>query len=269
MKARDDSAGDDEAHLEHAAGLLPEEERDALLVRIERTPLIEAVFGHLRDLVDSGRYGPGSKLPSERVLRAHLGVGRSTVREALRALEALGLIELQQGRGAFVRASGARGSATGPPFADWPRSYGWKIEDIVETRLAVEPRAAGLAALRRTDAELLAMRRHLDAFRAAMDSGDVSSLVLADVAFHDAIAGCANAVFASILKSLRVEGIRSRHTSLAQRDRWATVMRRHESIYDAIAEGDARAAAHRMQRHLLDFARELAVDLPTFEEWRV
>ena len=269
MTASNDAAGGDEDDVERAAGHSPQAERDALLVRIERTPLTEAVIGHVRDLVGSGRYGPGSRLPSERVLRDELGVGRSTVREALRALEALGLIELHQGRGAFVRSSGVDAGAAGPPFKGWPRRYGWKIEDIVDARLAIEPRGAGLAALRRMDTDLVAMRRHLDAFRSAMEANDLSSLVLADVAFHDAIARCGNAIFASVLRSLRVEGIRSRQTSLAQQDRWATVMRRHESIYDAIAEGDARAAAHRMERHLLDFARELSVDVPTFEEWRV
>lgn len=232
--------------------------------RIDRTPLTETVIGRLRDLLELGQYAPGEKLPSERVLREDLGVGRSTVREALRALEALGLIELQQGRGAFVRGDGSDGAS--PPFADWPRSYACKIEDILDARLAVEPRAAGLAALRRTPADLENMRRHLDSFVAAIAANDLSSLVLADVAFHDAIAACANAIFVSVLRSLRVEGIKSRHTSLANTDRWSRVARRHESIYDAIAAGDAHSAAGRMERHLLDFASELGVKAARFDE---
>jgi GntR family transcriptional repressor for pyruvate dehydrogenase complex len=221
------------------------------------------VIGWLRGLLESGQYTPGDKLPSERVLREELGVGRSTVREALSALEALGLIELQQGRGAFVR--GDRSEEATPPFADWPRSYAWEIEDIVDARLAVEPRAAGLAALRRTSADLDTLRRHLDDFTAAVAENDLSSLVLADVAFHDAIAECANAIFISMLRSLRVQGIKSRHTSLARTERWTRVARRHESIYDAIAAGDAHAAAARMERHLLDFASELGVKVARFD----
>jgi DNA-binding FadR family transcriptional regulator len=237
------------------------------MLSMEQTRLKDAVIVRLRELVESDRYPPGAKLPSERALREELGVGRSTVREALRALEALGLIELHQGRGAFVRDEGAEDPSEGASFADWPRSYPWKIEDIVEVRLAVESRAAGLAALRRTDDDLTEMRRHLDAFRAAMDASDLSSLVLADVAFHESIAACSNEIFLSVLKSLRVPGVRSRHTSLAQHDRWPLVMRRHESIFDAIVLGEAQTAADRMERHLLDFARELGVDVPMYERW--
>jgi GntR family transcriptional regulator, transcriptional repressor for pyruvate dehydrogenase complex len=234
-------------------------------LRIDRTPLTEAVIARLRSLVDSGRYQAGSKLPSERALRTELGVGRSTVREALRALEALGLLELRQGVGAFVRERDGDLSRPDRSFSDWPQSYPWKIEDIVDARLAIEPRAAGLAALRRTEPDLRKMRLHLDAFGAAAAANDLSSLVLADVGFHDSIAECANRIFASVLKALRVEGIRSRHTSLADKQRWERVMRRHERIYDAIAAGDAQAAAARMRRHLLDFANELAVEVPTFD----
>ncbi|MEA2583142.1 MAG: GntR family transcriptional regulator, transcriptional repressor for pyruvate dehydrogenase complex [Thermomicrobiales bacterium] len=231
------------------------------------TRLKDCVIERLQDLVASGRYPPGSKLPSERELRDEFGVGRSTVREGLRALEAVGLIELQQGRGAFVRDRVDDADPAKAPFADWPSSYEWSIEDIVEARLTVETRAAGLAALRRTDDDLAEMLRQLDAFQAASEASDLSALVLADIAFHDAIAKCGNQIFVSLLKSLRALGVRSRRTSLAQPERWPTVMRRHKSIYEAIVLGEPHTAAQRMERHLLDFARELGVDVPMYRQW--
>jgi GntR family transcriptional regulator, transcriptional repressor for pyruvate dehydrogenase complex len=232
----------------------------------ERTRPKDAVIEHLRELVDSGRYPPGSKLPSERELRDELGVGRSTVREGLRALEAVGLIELQQGRGAFVR--GDAGGPTPSPYADWTRTQEWPIEDVVEARLTVEPRAAGLAALRRSRADLDEMRRQLDMFEAALGADDVEALVAADITFHDVIAGCGNRVLASVVRSLREPGAQSRRTSLADRERWPRVARRHESIYEAIVLGEPERAAERMERHLLDFARELGIDVPMYRQWK-
>jgi GntR family transcriptional regulator, transcriptional repressor for pyruvate dehydrogenase complex len=233
----------------------------------ERAQLKDAVVERLRDLIESGRYPPGSKLPSERELRDEFGVGRSTVREGLRMLEALGVIELQQGRGAFVRTETDPASTSSSPFADWPRSYKWTIEEVVEARLTVESRAAGLAALRRTKDDLAEMRKHLEAFEAAAQERDLDALVIADVAFHDSIANCGNAFLASVLRSLREQGVRSRHTSLGDDSRWPSVIRRHESIYDAIVLGEPETAAERMERHLLDFARELGVDVPMYRDW--
>jgi DNA-binding FadR family transcriptional regulator len=240
---------------------------DRVLEPIQRMPLIEEVTGRLRELIDSDRYHAGDRLPSERSLSEDLRVGRSTIREALRTLEALGLIELRQGRGAFVQAKD--GSADEEfPFADWSRSYRWRIADVLEARVAIEQAAAALAARRRRDDDLTTMRTALDAFETAAASGGLSALVLADLEFHEAIVECANPVLASLLKSMRSYGIRSRTTSLRRRERWETVRERHEAIYDAIAAGDAEQAAQRMESHLLEFARELGVNAsaPTTRE---
>ena len=80
--------------------------RPNLIQAIDRTPLVTKVMERVRALIEDGSFPPHTKLPSERELQQSFGVGRSTVREALRALEALGVIELRQGRGAFVRDIG-------------------------------------------------------------------------------------------------------------------------------------------------------------------
>ncbi len=232
--------------------------QDRVLEPIQRTSLIDEVVVRLRELIDSGRYSPGGRLPSERSLSEDLRVGRSTIREALRTLEALGLIELRQGRGAYVSEKDPARDE-GPPFADWPRSYRWRIADVIEARLAIESGTAALAARRRRKENLHKMRAALDEFAEARLRGDLSALVLADVAFHDAIAECANPVLASLLRSMRSYGIRSRSTSLRRRERWGSVQERHELIYEAIAAGEPERAAMRMESHLLDFARELGV----------
>lgn len=228
---------------------------------IPRVPLTESVIHRLRDLVSSGRYQPGDKLPSERVLREELGVGRSTVREALRALEVLGLIELRQGSGAFVRAGDGEASS-GPPFADWADRHRWRIEESVEARIAIEPEAAALAALKRDESDLQRMREQLDAFELALANQDLTTMVLADVALHEAIAAAGNPLLASILRSMSVQGVDSRRTSLARSDRRGSVAGRHRAIVDAIEEADPRLAARTMELHLVDFATELGVEVP-------
>jgi GntR family transcriptional regulator, transcriptional repressor for pyruvate dehydrogenase complex len=233
---------------------------EQVLEPIQRTPLIEEVVTRLRELIESDRFVAGDRLPSERSLSEALRVGRSTIREALRTLEALGLIELRQGRGAFVSAKSLRADGE-LPFADWPRGYRWRIADVIEARVEIERGAAALAARRRSTRDLERMQAALDGFTEATARGDLSALVLADVAFHDAVAESANPVLASMLRSMRSHGIRSRSTSLRRRERWETVHERHEAIYEAIAARDSESAAQRMENHLLDFARELGVNV--------
>jgi GntR family transcriptional regulator, transcriptional repressor for pyruvate dehydrogenase complex len=226
------------------------------LPRVERQSTVTAVMETLRGLVDSADYPTGAKLPSERVLREQLGVGRSTVREALRALEALGLIELRQGEGAFVADPALRSPANG--FSSWPMTD-WDITAVVEARLAIEPDAAAAAALRCTAADLAVVSRHLEEFEDATEADDLPRMALADTAFHDSIVAIANPVLASFLESVRVSGIRSRTTSLGKRARRATVVERHRRIYKALHDRDATAAHRAMQSHLFDFATELGL----------
>ena len=103
MTASNDAAGGDEDDVERAAGHSPQAERDALLVRIERTPLTEAVIGHVRDLVGSGRYGPGSRLPGENDLMATYQVARETARKAVAQLINEGIATPRRGAGVYVR----------------------------------------------------------------------------------------------------------------------------------------------------------------------
>jgi len=224
--------------------------------RVEKTSLITLVMQRIKDISAAHGLVPGERLPSERELRETLGVGRSTVREALRAMEALGIVELRQGKGAYLlpRASGAetdlrRGSGTALD----------NLEKVVEARLAIETFAAALAASRRTEADLRAMDLQLDRFREAIRSEDLSALVLADVEFHAAIVMAANPVLAFALDSLGTLVINSRQLSLSNRQRHPGVLSRHEAIYEAIALGSPDLASNAMADHLSDFVEGLGM----------
>jgi GntR family transcriptional repressor for pyruvate dehydrogenase complex len=230
------------------------------IARIDRMPLISTVMERVQQVIDSEGLGPGDRIPSERQLQEGFGVGRSTVREALRALEALGIIEIRQGQGGFVRQ---RRDLTDPGSkADDKLSEDWsQLGAVIEARLVIETEAARLAALRRTPAQLDLMAAHLDAFESAKLTSDLPALVIADVEFHGSIAEAANPVLAHCLRSLGVLAVKSRQLSLRRSERHANVHSRHTTIFDAIAAGDSVRAAEAMSSHLSDFTTELGLKI--------
>src|SRR5204863_9149285 len=121
----------------------------------------------------------GTKLPGETTLAATLGVGRSTVREALRALAGAGLVQPRQGAGVFVIAT--------EPAADLgARLRRAAVTDVYEVRMMVETQAARLAAERRTPADLEALDAALAGRRAATTGSD-AEFIDADIALHAAV----------------------------------------------------------------------------------
>jgi GntR family transcriptional repressor for pyruvate dehydrogenase complex len=228
-----------------------------MLERVERTSVIAEVMAKIRGLVESGHLAPGVRLPSERELRESLGVGRSTVREAIRALEALGLLEVRQGRGIYVRnRSESLTQPRGPLEADWAQ-----LDRVVEARLPIETYAASLAALRRTDERLAKLEEKLDDFERAMAANDLGKLVLADLEFHNVIADTASSVLATCLNSIGVLVINSRRISLARPERLPDVLARHRLIFEAIVAQDPHKAAQAMSEHLLDFISQLGFEV--------
>ncbi|GLZ13994.1 GntR family transcriptional regulator [Actinomadura sp. NBRC 104425] len=140
---------------------------------------------HLRERIAAGDWPVGCKLPGETTLARELGVGRSTVREAIRALAGAGLVRTRQGAGVFVVAT--------EPVEDFAtRLRRASVADVYEIRLMVEIRAAELAAERRTDADIAAMDARLAARREAEASGDDAAFIDADIALHVAVVSAAH-----------------------------------------------------------------------------
>jgi len=234
---------------------------EKLLARIDRTPLVATVMSRIRTLIESQQMSGGERLPSERELREQLNVGRSTVREALKALEALGVVEIRHGSGIFTRGGAERlGQAESTTAGIWRLSDWAQLGPVVEARLAIEPTAAALAAQRRSSEQLEDLAAKLSAFDEAAKAGDQRALVMADVAFHGAIAEIANPLLAHCLRELGVLVINSRYISLQQSARHPSVAKRHRTIYEAIAAGDIEASSNAMTDHLTDFIHELGYE---------
>lgn len=200
--------------------------------------------------VRSGQLGVGAKLPTEAKIMAEFGVSRTVVREALSKLQACGVVQTRHGIGTFVQAL-----PESPGFRISPEQLA-TLNDVIavlELRIGVETEAAGLAAQRRTDAQLLAMRAALDAMTQAVEHGD--DAVQADFAFHAEIARAThNAHFVELMETLGAMIIpRARLNDAGPRERQAYLRRvnaEHESILDAIAARDADAARAAMRTHL-------------------
>ncbi|MEU2072880.1 FadR/GntR family transcriptional regulator [Streptomyces sp. NPDC013489] len=205
------------------------------------SPLVEQAAQRLREQITRGHWPVGTKLPGETTLAKELGVGRSTVREALRALAGAGLVQPRQGAGVFVTAT--------RPAEDWPtRLRAAAVTDVYEVRMLVEVEAARLAALRRTDEDVAAMREALDGRRAAADGTDDAGFVDADIALHAAVVAAARnpvltdlfAEFAPVLRQglidlLDLLGLRvrdPRHGEAA-----------HEALVAAVVSRDGDEAA--------------------------
>ncbi|MFK4069373.1 FadR/GntR family transcriptional regulator [Streptomyces sp. NPDC029674] len=151
---------------------------------VRPSPLVEQAAARLREQITTGAWPIGTRLPGETTLAKELGVGRSTLREALRALAGAGLVRPRQGAGVFVIAT--------EPVADWPtRLRRAAVTDVYEVRMLVEVQAARLAATRRTDEDIAAMEAALDGRRTAAAAAD-PEFIDADIALHAAVVAAAH-----------------------------------------------------------------------------
>ncbi|WP_416968642.1 FadR/GntR family transcriptional regulator [Streptomyces sp. 4F14] len=217
---------------------------------VRPSPLVEQATERLRAQIVAGEWAVGARLPGETTLAAELGVGRSTVREALRGLAGEGFVRARQGAGVFVVSAE-------PVGEEWPaRLRKAAVRDVYEVRMAVETHAARLAAERRTEADLTAIEAALAGRRAAAAEGD-RALVEADIAFHAAVVGAAHnpvlaGLFADFVPVLR-EGLvellaltRMREGDPGARDG------AHEALVRAVREGDGAGAAEVVRGELED-----------------
>jgi GntR family transcriptional repressor for pyruvate dehydrogenase complex len=214
--------------------------------------LAQGVVAYIADSIRDGALKPGDKLPTESEIMRILGVSRTVVREAISHMQAANMVETRHGIGTFVlEPQPANTLGIDPNTVVTVRD----VLALLELRISLETEAAGLAAIRRSDAQLQQLRHALDSFQASVRSG--GETVPSDLQFHLLVAQASgNRYFHDILSHLGTNIIpRSRLNSakLAKDDPKVymdRVINEHEDIYNAIARQDPEAARAAIRTHL-------------------
>lgn len=167
-------------------------------VYINRKTLAEEVAAKLQEQISLGHYKVNEKLPIEPELMKTFGVGRSSIREAIKLLTNAGLLRVQQGVGTFVDQTGSRE----PMDLRLKRA---NVKDLDEVRQLLEIKIAEKAALNRTDKDIEAIKKHLNNRRIAADNNLIEECIEADIQFHIAIAEASkNEILADLYKGASV-----------------------------------------------------------------
>jgi GntR family transcriptional repressor for pyruvate dehydrogenase complex len=203
--------------------------------------LTDKAIARIRELVLTGELPPGSKLPPEQQLAADLGVSRNIMREAVRAMVVVRVLEIRRGDGTYVTSLEPELLLEGLGSAV-ELLRGDTLLELTEVRRLFEPVATGLAATRISAAELAEVERHLTAMRDARD--DAERLNEHDAAFHRAvIAATGNATLATLLEGISSRTVRARVWRGMVDDNVADLtLAEHEAIYAALATGNSALA---------------------------
>jgi GntR family transcriptional repressor for pyruvate dehydrogenase complex len=220
---------------------------------IEHSPLYEVVATRLREYIEAEKLKPGDRLLPERELAERLGVSRTSVRQALTALRVMGLLEIRPGAGAYLKR----------PTADLVPSLAAEVANaevdhpmIWEVREAVELQAARLAARRRDDSDLVAMREALAAMAQSIrDGGDG---IDGDRLFHRAVVHAAhNHLLTHLFDDLGDVIDRTSQVSLTLPGRAPRSLHAHQAVLDAVDSGNEEQAVGAMRRHIAESAESV------------
>ncbi len=218
--------------------------------------LSDSAIEQIMQLVREGRLEPGAKLPAERTLMDQLSVSRTSLREAIRTLETMGVLRVVPGRGTYVRED-----AVSPYADDW---YAWlmghrpEVVQILEMHEALEVKVAELAAVRATPAQVAELERLVEAMKVAVATGDHDELVCADATFHRVIRDASgNEIIARLLRDMEGTVDDTRHALMAMPTRVGRVVSDHQAILDSIRAGDSASAGASVLVHVRRSKEEL------------
>jgi len=219
---------------------------------VARKSLVAVVADDLLDRIVRGVIGIDEGLPSEAEIGEEHDVSRMTVREAMKTLQAQGVVRVESGKGSFVN-----------PAAQWTSldavlrlagADGTDLdvaEQLIQVRRMFETGAASLAATRRTEADLADLAGCLESMRHAHAGNDVSEFVTADLAFHNTILRASGNVFLGVLFEPLTRVMAERRT---QTSRVVAIqehaIHEHAGILAALSRGDAEASRRAMDSHM-------------------
>jgi len=231
------------------------------LAKIKRKTVVAQVMENIRQLIASGQFKSGDRIPTEGELAERLGIGRSSIREAIKVFNYLGVLDSQTAKGTFVcdRASISAEALT------WSILLGRDdYQELIDMRGAIEMWSLVLLAeLHARDPQLAAepvaaLERQLERMRRAVAAGEREELAGADYDFHAAaIAGCGNRLFSAIygvLRAFMYEEIEKSHQDFSD---ISTIVQEHEEFLKALRSGDPLTAQRTVRAHIASIKKRL------------
>ena len=223
---------------------------------MEKLNVSESVALSIKNDIFSGKYKVGDKYLSESELCIVNGVSRTTVREALRELATLGIVELKPGRGAFVASVDETGSDKRALLGIISNKQDYL--QLTELRLGIEPMAARLAAERASEDEIFKLYGVCSFFEKACKENDAAGMTSTDEKFHSYIAEASKnelyiKLYNGILSSLR----ECKSKLFTVEYNGLAAINEHKAIVDAIAEGDADKAEQAMRTHIMEVYKNI------------
>lgn len=213
-----------------------------------RGSVTERAIEQVKAMIADGRLQPGDRLPTERDLATDLGISRSSMREAVRALTVLGILEARHGSGIYVTQLGTGNLLeTFGVVADLSR--GRQLVELLEVRRVLESHATALAAARISAEQLAEATGHLEAMNATDDPDEI---LAHDLAFHRTIVGAAgNDSLAAIVDGLSSQTFRARvWRGYAEQGAFEQTRKEHTRIHQALVARDPEAARAAASAHV-------------------
>ena len=220
--------------------------------RVERTRVSDSVAAQLTQLITGGCYRVGEKLPSERVLSEQFGVSRSSMREAIRSIEAGGLLSISHGVGVFVIST----SVEAPASSDLLIFDDFTVPELFEVRRTMEGQASSFAAQRRTAGDV----RELQEILSACEEPDLrdEDFVLLDIKLHQAVARSAkNRLLLRLYSNLEPLLLEYSRRVIDLPGRRERAHHGHARIVEAIAASHAREARNAGIDHIRDVEADI------------
>jgi GntR family transcriptional repressor for pyruvate dehydrogenase complex len=217
-----------------------------------RDALPDQIAARVVGLITERRLKPGDRLPPERELAQAMGVSRSSLREALRALSLLGVTEMRHGDGTYLTALDPE--ALMRPFGLVLALSDGALKELFEARRLLEPGLAALAAERADEQTLDALRRCVQDSATAV--GDDDAFMRADLELHGLIArAAANSILSRVIESIGGMGVASRRRTNSLAGVQEQTVEDHRAIVAALEARDPPGAAEAMLRHLENVER--------------
>ena len=223
----------------------------------------DSIVKQVKRLISMGHLNPGDRLPGERELMKKFKVSRSSIRQALQTLEAVGYVKVIPGKGTFIQAFSENAvSLMEPIMLPWAEGNEKQVRELLEVRLILETEAAALAAKRASQDDLDLIYSALEYIVNAHSSGQLNEMVAANIAFHRSIAqATGNSLIVTLTDSITATMRDLSSFALRISGGTSSSVDEHRRVYEAIASGDPQAARAEIDNHIRGVGKLLHIYL--------